>query len=100
MDLKKEHISYKKVVGKLDGQSVFEIATTGGLHLIVSHKNNKPETVSVGPHAAVARYIAEKRNPEIQWTELSKADHIEPVFFQHLIPQYEELTDQLISIWS
>lgn len=99
MDIKKEHIASKKVVGKLDGKNVFELATTGGLHLIIADKNGKPEAIGTGPHRAVSRYIAEKRNPEIQWTELSKADHIEPIFFQHLIPQYEELTDQLISIW-
>lgn len=84
-----------KKVGKRDGKDVLEIATKGGLHMIVAPKDGSFETLGTGPHRAVARFIAKKKSPEIQWTSLEKADHIEPEFFQHLLPKYEAMTDAI-----
>lgn len=82
-------------VGTRAGKPVMELATKGGLHLIVSSRDGRFETLGTGPHRAVARFIAKKKAPEIQWTDLSKADHIEPEHFMHLVPRYEALTQEL-----
>lgn len=92
MDIPTEQIAYKKKVGKLDGNPVIELATTGGLHLVVTARGGKVETLGTGPHRAVARHIAKKRQPEIQWTELAKADHVEEVYMTPVLPKYEALT--------
>lgn len=91
-----DQIAYRKKVGKLGDATVVEIGLIGGLHLIAkSVAGGKPEILGAGPHRAVARHIARKRNPEIVFTELNKSDHIEPMYFEDLLPQYEALTDGL-----
>jgi hypothetical protein len=92
-----DQIAYKKKVGKLGDNPVLEVGLIGGLHMIVKARAGKTEILGAGPHRAVARHIAKRRNPDIEYTELSKADHIEPQFYESLLPKYEELTDQLRS---
>jgi hypothetical protein len=93
MQIPSSQISYKKKVGKLNGNEVLEIGMKGGLHLIVVAKDGKAEIASCGPHRAVARYIAKKREPDIQFTDLNKSDDIELVHFQFCLDKYEALTE-------
>lgn len=87
-----DQVEYKKRIGKMEGQPVFEVGLIGGLCMVVDRRG---QPLGAGPHRAVARHIAKKRNPTLEWTELSKADHVEEEHYAHLLPQYEELTDQL-----
>lgn len=94
--ISQDQIAYRKKVGKLDGQPVMEIGLIGGLHLIAkAGTDGKAEILGAGPHRAVARHIALKRNPDIEFTELNKADHIEQIYFEDLLGRYEDLTDSL-----
>ena len=96
MDIKESEVAYKKRVGKLDGAAVFEVGLKGGLHLIFAHKNGKLQTLGAGPHRAVARHIAKKKaEDKIDWTDLSKSDHVEPEHFADVLPFYEALTDAI-----
>lgn len=97
MNIRPQEIEYKKHIGNLKGRPVIEIGLKGGYHLVCAPKGNEVEYLGAGPHRAVARFIAKKRAPDMKITDLAKADHIEPEFFQHLVPAYEELTDQLNS---
>lgn len=93
--ISQDQIAYRKKVGKLGTASVVEIGLIGGLHLIAkASPGGKAEILGAGPHRAVARHIALKRNPEIEFTDLNKADHIEPQYFEDLLPRYETLTDE------
>lgn len=94
MDISPEMIAYKKRVGKIGNSPVIELATTGGLHLIVCARNGVAEVLGTGPHRAVARFIAKKREDKIEWSDLNKSDYVDPVFFQDLLPQYEALTNE------
>lgn len=85
-------VVYKKVVGKDGEDSVYEIATKGGLHLVMAARKRGAETLGVGSHRAVARYLAQKKAKDLQWSELSKSEHIEDRFIMHLVPKYEEIT--------
>lgn len=98
MDLKPQDIQSKKKIGTLDGNPVIEVVTTGGFHMVVVAKSGGVRTLGTGPHKVVARYIAEKRNPSIKLTELAKSDWVPAETFQHLLPRYEALTDQLIAL--
>ena len=84
-----------KEVGILNGKKVLELTTKGGLTLVVAPMTKGFETLGAGPHKAVARHIALKNQPDIKWTELSKADYIDPKYFQHLLPEYESLVSAL-----
>jgi hypothetical protein len=100
MQIDQKHLAYKKQVGTLKGKPVFELATTGGLHVMVSGgAGGGFQVISSGPHPGVARYMAEKREPDIQLTELSKSEQIEPYLFLGILPEYEKLTDMLQKSW-
>lgn len=96
MNIPSEQIAYKKQIGKAGGDAVWEVGTKGGLHLVVANRGSgKVETLGVGPHRAVARHIAKKREPKLNLTELSKHEHVEDQFIQHLIPKYEQTTTDM-----
>lgn len=95
MNIRPEEVEYKKKVGKVGDAPLIEVGLKGGLHLIFMAKNGKFETMGTGPHRAVARFIAGKKaEGKAEWTDLNKADHIEPAFFEHLLGKYEALTDE------
>ena len=87
-----EQIAYKKKVGTLKGGDVIELATKGGLNLIVTVKNKQVSILGCGPHRAVSRHIALKKEPEIQWSDLSKSDYVDEAHYADLLPKYEAIT--------
>jgi hypothetical protein len=85
-----------KKIGLLRGKSVMAIKTKGGLSLILVDKGSgKWSTLSCGPHRAIARNIAEKSEPTIEWTDLEKSGYIDPASYEFLLPKYTELTNAL-----
>jgi hypothetical protein len=91
MNIPEAQIVLKKKVGEANGKDVVYIKTVGGLHLMVNSRGN---VLGSGPHRAVARHLATKFEPDIQWTELSKADHVPLAHYEHLLPEYEALTKE------
>lgn len=87
-----DQIAYKKKIGTLNGDAVIELATKGGFHMVVTAHNGRVETLGCGPHRAVARHIAKKKEPSIQFSELSKADHVDEAHYQFILPKYEAIT--------
>jgi hypothetical protein len=69
MNLKQVHIKKREVVGKLRGRDVYHVETHGGLSIICCHQNGQLITVGAGPMRSVAQFIAEKKEPEIRWSE-------------------------------
>ncbi len=96
MDIDTKHLDGKpRRIGTLNGNAVMEIRTTGGFHMVVAHRPGKGfETLGTGPHKAVAKHIAKKREKEIVWSDLSKGDWIDPSHFATILPEYEALTDR------
>lgn len=93
MDIKQEHVASKKQIGTLKGKPVFQIKTTGGLVMVVLG-GGTPSVLGVGPHQGVARYIAEKKESDLKWTDLSKADYVPYDAFAFILPKYEALTEE------
>lgn len=89
-----KHIASKKRIGTLDTKPVVELVTTGGLYMVVMNKNGSVETLGTGPHRAVARFLAKKREPSLVITELSKSDAIDEAAILSVAPKYERLTDE------
>lgn len=93
MNIPKEQVKSKKQVGKLGGQPVYELETKGGLHMVFVAKGGSFETLGVGPHRSLSRHIAKKKESDIQWSDLAKADFVDPIYYQNLLPKYEGLTE-------
>jgi hypothetical protein len=88
-------IAYKKRIGSLENAPVFEVGLIGGLFLVVKPKGSSFETLGAGSHRAVARHLAKKLHPKMEVTELAKGDWIDPSTFQHQLPKYENIVNQL-----
>jgi hypothetical protein len=88
-------ISYKKRIGSLDAAPVFEMGLIGGLYLITKPKGSKYEILGAGSHKAVARHLAKKLHKKLEISELAKGDWIDPATFQHQLPKYENLVNEL-----
>lgn len=73
MRLDSKHIKKKEVVGILRGNPVHMVETTGGLHLIFAMHDGRYEPIGTGPHKAVAMWMAEKKEPALQWSALKKS---------------------------
>jgi hypothetical protein len=96
MNIPTSQVKSKKRVGTLHSKPVVELQTSGGLYLLVcSEKGNEVNILGSGSHRSIARYIAEKKNPDLVITELSKSDHLELDSYIRILPKYEELTNQL-----
>lgn len=93
MNITEEQLAEKpKAVGTLKGQKIFHVSTKGGFHMVVKPDGAGFETLGVGPHPAIARHIAQKHQPEIAWTELSKAQYVDPS--SAVVAKYEAITAQ------
>lgn len=85
-----------KRVGKLKDEDVYETVTKGGLVVLATGNGGKINKVlGVGPHKAVARMIAEKKEPELQVTQLTKSQQGDLVYAAQIAPEYESLTDRM-----
>jgi len=82
-------ISKKKIGKKADGSPLEMVRTAGGLFVVA---DNRGRVMAMGPHPAVARHIAMKQNEGIQWTELSKSEHVEYAAYANIVPEWEKNT--------
>ena len=98
MNIQPKHIASRKRIGTLDGKPVVEAVTTGGLWLVVTQKSDGVYTLGTGPHRAVARYIARKREPKLEITELSKSEDLLESAILSVAPKYEALTDEIAAL--
>lgn len=96
LNLTPVHIKHKKQIGKVNTNPVWEIATTGGLFINVLGKGAGFEVIGTGPHPAVARHISEQKQPSVEWSDLSKAEWVDPAHFEFILPKYIAITDALV----
>lgn len=92
MQISQNEIEFKRKVGRAKGKDIYHVKTRGGLHVMALGTGT---VLGAGPHRAVARHLAQKFEPEAEWTELSKSDHIDYEVYSHLIPKYEEVTNKM-----
>ena len=74
MDIKPEHITKKEVIGEIKGQSVIHIRTLGGLEVLVKKNGTEVETLAVAPHIGIAKYIVQRKHPDVVYTQLHKSE--------------------------
>ncbi len=97
MQIRPQEIDYKKKIGTLNGNNVMEIGLKGGYHIVCAVNGPKIDYLGVGPHRAVARYMAKKRKPDLQITELAKSEQVDPEHFAHQLPKFEAMLDRMNS---
>jgi hypothetical protein len=91
MELEENQIASKELVGWDGADPVYALETKGGRAYVVEMRNGRLEECGIGPHMAVAKYIAKKLRKGIVWTGLAKADErIDPG--SRLVAKYEQVT--------
>lgn len=95
MQITQNEIEFKRKVGKSGTRDIYHVKTRGGLHVMARSDGT---VLGAGPHRAVARHLAQKFEPDAEWTELSKSDHVDFEVFAHLVPKYEEITVKMRAI--
>lgn len=94
MNIEPKHIASKTRIGTLHGQPVVEILLKGGLHLVAALKDGKSRTIGAGPHRAVARWMAEKNEPDCQIEEsLQKDESVSLAGCLSVEKEYQALCD-------
>ena len=77
MKIPSEEIEVKEIAGKTkDGEPIVYVETKGGLHAFFCKKNEGVEAIGIAPHKEIAKFFAEKKNPDIVWNSsfLSKSE--------------------------
>jgi hypothetical protein len=92
MKIPTNEIEFKKAVGKVKGRVLWHVKTRGGLHLMALDGG---EVVGAASHRAVARHLAERQEPGLEWTELSKSEYYSFDDYAFLIPEAIEITNRL-----
>lgn len=96
MKIEEKQILYRKNIGHLGKSSVIEIGTIGGLKVVgVQEKTGKIRTLGAGSHRAVARFLAQKVEPQIQISALEKSEDAHYADFKDLLPFWQEVVDRL-----
>lgn len=96
MNIKPNEIADKKRIGNIGTKPVFKVSTVGGLHLVVSAGGGRDvEVLGAGSHPGIARHLARKKAPDIEFTDLAKSEDVDPRFFEDKIAEFEALTDEL-----
>jgi hypothetical protein len=87
-----DEIVYNNVVGKLGNKVLRAYGTIGGLHLVEARSpDGSRQVIGAGSHRAVARHIAKKQHPDIEWTILEKSQDIDPRDFADILPFWEQV---------
>ena len=94
MNIELKHIASKRRIGTCKGQPVVEILLKGGLHLVTTLQDGKPKTIGAGPHRAVARWMAQKNEPECSIEELSKDEQVSIAGCLSVEAEYQELVNR------
>jgi hypothetical protein len=84
-------------IGRLREQPVWRLKSKGGLILILTKNGEgKPQMLASGPQYGLVKFMAEQREPDIEFSELSKSDERHVIESgKHLIPLFNELTDKI-----
>ncbi|WNM70335.1 hypothetical protein [Myxococcus phage Mx1] len=84
-----------KKIGEIKGDPVFEVETKGGLYFVMTKSGGKPRILGTGSHKATARHIAERDNPDLNISELSKSEALDPQTLRQEVAKFLPLTRQM-----
>ena len=84
-----------KLIGHLEGCPVFLLTTKGGFNVILARMANGAKALATAPHPGIAKAMATRGYPDLVLDELSKSEAVNPAHFEHLLPVWQKITDEL-----
>lgn len=96
MKLDEKHIATKRRIGHVGDEDVYHVATTGGLHLMISVNRTKKgayRTLGAGPHVGIAQFLAEKTEPRMVVDSLEKSESLPATVMAAHLPLARRITE-------
>lgn len=91
-----DEIVSDKIVGKLGNKTLRAVSTCGGFHLIeLRSPDGSRQVVGAGTLGCVARMVAKKNCPDIEWTMLEKSEDIDERDVADILGFWEEVTKRV-----
>lgn len=100
LDIKPQHIARQNVVGHIKGNPVTHIRTLGGLEILCWTNKGTPEVIAAAPHIGVSNFIAQKKHPDIVFTELKKSEAISPYFIESQADLWGQVTQHIVEAFN
>jgi|WetSurMetagenome_2_1015567.scaffolds.fasta_scaffold54987_6 hypothetical protein len=92
-----DEIIYRTAIGKQGDATLWAVGTCGGLHLIEARApSGTKKILGVGSHRGVARHIAKRNNPDVEFTILEKSLELNENDFKDVLPFWELVTKKTI----
>jgi hypothetical protein len=95
INIEEKHVKLRKRVGTWHGSPVTLVTTHGGFNIVAVKDGDRMKTLGTGPHPGMAKLIARKLNPDLELTELSKADYEAFERNDVLVEKYIKVTQHL-----
>lgn len=96
MNLPSNEFVYRKRIGKMGSKPVIGIGMIGGLHLVAAQSEDGGISVlGAGSHPGVARHIAKKYAPDVEYDMLEKSEPLQLADFQDILPFWEAVTNKI-----
>ncbi len=94
MNVPAAQVKSKRRCGRSGARAVWHAQTVGGFHIIaaVGDGSGAMEILGAGSHPAVARFLARRAAPDIEFDDLAKAEGDDIRDFQDMLPQAEAET--------
>jgi hypothetical protein len=67
IQIDENQIEHKCPAGKLNGDPLVYVKTVGGLHALFLKKGKEVTTLAAAPHVAIMKWIANKKEKDIEW---------------------------------
>lgn len=92
-----DQVKVKRRVGHIGEDGCFLVGTKGGFNVVarVSKSSGKTTVLGCGSHAAIALHVAQKKEPNLVLTDLSKSDFVPTQAYIDRIPKWERITKAL-----
>lgn len=95
MNIPGPQILRRREVGRVGRRRVFQVDLVGGLHIIAADGDGGLEIGGMSSHPAMARHIAKRHFNDVVFTDLAKAEAVDPRDFADLLPHWEDETARL-----
>jgi hypothetical protein len=98
-DVDENQLNYVKNIGHIRKTPVYEFSFVGGLFLLVEGDKKNDPIIGIGPHRAVARWMAKQKHTDFEITELSKSDDLDINIVTELSKKFEHLLQEFNKRW-
>lgn len=100
MNIPGQQVKSRRRVGTVGGRGVWQVDLIGGLHLIAAERaGGDLEIAGMSSHPLMARHIAKRHLGDVKYTDLMKAERVDPRDFGDLLPHWDAETDRLRAAW-